>query len=228
MNQSCHGGLVQKGYSIYINQTDEVMRSLPCIRVLSVMLVLLIAPGSILLAQDSYGSFYHRLDSLESDFKLPSEPTHQHRIGGSIAAGAVFMSKPASLPFTTLYAAPGVSYQMTPRLALHGGLMAVSTGVSPYSNEWEVRETCTSGSLSMYLAASYRLNDFVMLHGSGTRHLYVPHTSSLMRSSTFDDFSLGASFTIGAITIGASVHSQTNPLLPGAGPAGFPMYPSFW
>ncbi len=204
------------------------MRILPCIRLFSVMLVLLIAPVSILLAQDSYGSFYHRLDSLESDFKFPSVPAHQQRIGGSMATRAVFMSKPASLPFTTLYAAPGVSYQMTPRLTLHGGLMAVSTGVSPFSDEWGFRETRTSGSLSMYLAASYRLNDFVMLHGSGTRHLYVPHPSSLMRSRAFDDFSLGASLTIGTITIGASVHSQTNPLLPGAGPAGFPMYPSFW
>lgn len=196
-----------------------------------VVIVFLIGPDSLMTAQDRYGSLLHRLDSLESEFRMPSESAHQRRIDGSFVAGTVFMSYPEIMPFTTLYAAPGISYQMTPGLELHGGIMAVSTSVFPFAEELRFREPHASVNLSMYLAASYRLNDYVMLHGSGTRHIYTGPRSSLMRSRSFDDISLGASFTIGNITIGASIHSRTNPLLPGRGPAGIPtsvLYPSFW
>lgn len=207
------------------------MRGFPCIKVLLVILVLLIGPGSQMLAQDNFGSLHHRQDSMESEFQLPSESSYQQRISGGIAVGTVFMSYPESLPFTTLYTAPGVSYQMTPRLALHGGVMAVRTGVLPIAEELRLRKPRSSVSLSTYLAASYRLNDYVILHGSGTKHTYTGPRSSLMTSRSFDDISFGASFSIGNITIGASIHSRTNPLLPGRAPAGIPtsiMYPSFW
>ena len=61
--------------------------------------------------------------------------------------------------------------------------------------------------LSAFVAASYRLTDDLVVYGTGIKSLAGPFATGFNSELGFDDISLGAAYSIGNFTIGASFHS---------------------
>lgn len=129
------------------------------------------------------------------------------------------------------YTAPTYTLALNDRWALHGGVMA-----SYYQglNQMPVGESlfpATFSSLSMFVAASYRMSDRLVLHGAGTKQLLTGPSETVM-GYPVESLSLGATYRIGEnITIGASVHMRNNTGYKGfngyhATPFGNPFHPS--
>jgi len=122
------------------------------------------------------------------------------------------------------YAAPSYTFMLNDRWSLHGGLVASRyqglNSVWPGENPWPE----SFNSLALFVAGSYRMNDRLILHGTGFKQLMsVPVTP--FTPYPMDSYSLGATYRIGNnISIGASVRIRNgqgyyaapfgNPLLP--------------
>jgi hypothetical protein len=124
------------------------------------------------------------------------------------------------------YTAPSYTLPLNDRWALHGGLIA---GHYVGLNQLSPAESLLPGSfssLSVFAAASYRMNDRLVLHGAGVKQLIqgpiTPYTFYPM-----DDLSLGASYKIGDnLTIGASVHMRNSNGYYHVPTLGSPFFPS--
>ena len=65
-------------------------------------------------------------------------------------------------------------------------------------------------SMAIFAAASYRMSDRLVLHGTGTKQLLAAPGTAVM-GYPVDDFSFGATYRIGdSFTIGASVHMKNS------------------
>ena len=103
------------------------------------------------------------------------------------------------------YAAPTYTLPLTNRWSLHGGLVASHfTGFStPGAGESQTPGTYSS--LAVFGAASYRMNERLVLHGAGVKQLVTAPTSPLA-PYPMDNLSLGATYWLGNnVSIGASV-----------------------
>lgn len=123
------------------------------------------------------------------------------------------------------YAAPAYTLALNDRWSLHGGLVASRyqgiNSVWPGEDPWP----SSFSSLALFVAGSYRMNDRLILHGTGFKQLLsapvTPFTPYPM-----DSYSLGATYRIGDnISIGASVRIRNGQGYYGA-PFGNPMNPS--
>ncbi len=107
------------------------------------------------------------------------------------------------------YTAPSYTLALSDRWALHGGMVA-----SYYQglNHMPLGETLLPGSfssLAVFVSASYRMSDRLVLHGTGTKQLLTAPPGSTVMGYPLDDLSFGASYRIGdSFTIGASVHMR--------------------
>ena len=104
------------------------------------------------------------------------------------------------------YAAPMYTLPLNDRWSLHGGVLASSfTGLNMNSFEENAGFAGRTTSLSMFAAASYRMNDRLVLHGAGVKQL-LNSTESPFTSHVADNFSFGATYRLSNnISIGASV-----------------------
>ncbi len=105
-----------------------------------------------------------------------------------------------------LYTAPSYTLSLNDRWSVHGGLIASQYRGMNYTIQGESVLPNTFSGLALFAAASYRMNDKLILHGTGIKQLIsapvTPFTPYLM-----DDLSLGATYKLGNnFTIGASVH----------------------
>jgi hypothetical protein len=124
-----------------------------------------------------------------------------------------------------LYTAPSYTLSLSDRWSLHGGVVA-----SHYQglNNTRTGENLLPGSfssLAIFASASYRMNDRLVLHGTGIKQLISAPITPFTPYS-MDDISLGATYQVGEnMTIGASVHMRN-----GSGytttPFGSPFFPS--
>lgn len=104
------------------------------------------------------------------------------------------------------YAVPSYTLPLNNRWALHGGLIAAGyqgfnttvTGEYPFPSQFT--------SLALFAAASYRLNDRLVLHGAGVKQLMAAPVTPFTPYPS-DHFSLGATYKLGEnISIGATIH----------------------
>ena len=104
------------------------------------------------------------------------------------------------------YAAPAYTMPLSNRWSLHAGFIASHyQGLHPGMYA-EGLMTPNYNSLAVFAAASYRMNDKLVLHGTGVKRLVsapiTPYTPYSM-----DHISLGATYKIGNnLTIGATIH----------------------
>jgi len=124
------------------------------------------------------------------------------------------------------YTAPGYTLSLSDRWALHGGLiMGHYQGLS-YLDPGEILLPESYSSLAVYAAASYRMNDRLILHGAGMKQL-VAGPITPFTPYPMNDLSLGATYRIGRnISIGASVHMRNNSGYYAAPAFGSPFFPS--
>lgn len=104
------------------------------------------------------------------------------------------------------YTVPSYTLPLNDRWALHGGLIAAGyqgfnttvSGEYPFPSQYT--------SLALFAAASYRMNDRLVLHGSGVKQLMAAPVTPFTPYPS-DHFSLGATYKLGEnISIGATIH----------------------
>ena len=107
------------------------------------------------------------------------------------------------------YAAPTYTMPLNDKWSLHGGIIASqyqsfnNTMPEGMSGEFIMPSSFTS--LSLFAAASYKMNDRLVLHGSGYKRLNSAPESPFT-PYPMDNLSLGATYKLGdKITIGASI-----------------------
>ena len=106
-----------------------------------------------------------------------------------------------------LYAAPTYTLPLNDRWALHGGVIASNyTGLgSMQMPGGELQSSNNVSSLAVFAAASYKMTDRLMLHGSGVKNL-TSYPLMPMAPGVMDNLSLGATYKLGDnVFIGASV-----------------------
>jgi len=105
-----------------------------------------------------------------------------------------------------LYTAPTYTLSLNDKWSFHGGLIASHYQGMNYTLQGESLLPNSFSGLALFAAASYRMNDRLILHGTGVKQLitapFTPFTPY-----PIDDFSFGATYKVGHnLTIGASVH----------------------
>lgn len=104
-----------------------------------------------------------------------------------------------------LYAAPTYTLALNDRWALHGGVIAShyqGLNQTPYG---ESLFPASFSGMALFAAASYRMNDRLVLHGAGVKQL-LSAPATPFTPYPMDNLSLGATYKLGEnITIGATV-----------------------
>jgi len=104
------------------------------------------------------------------------------------------------------FAAPTYTMPLSDKWSLHGGVVATQYQSFNGSAPLETFLPNSFSSFSVFVAASYKMNERLILHGTGVKQLIsapvTPFTPYPM-----DNLSLGATYKLGDnITIGASIH----------------------
>ena len=106
-----------------------------------------------------------------------------------------------------LYAAPTYTLPLNDRWAVHGGLIAsnYTTLGGMQMPGTEFQSTNNFSSLAVFAAASYKMTDRLILHGSALKNL-TSYPLTPMAPGLMDNISMGASYKLGDnISIGASI-----------------------
>lgn len=106
----------------------------------------------------------------------------------------------------TFFAAPTYTLPLNDRWSFHGGIVAMhyqGLNQTLYGETFLPREY---SSLALFAAASYRMNERLVLHGTGVKQLVsAPH--SPFTAYPMDNLSFGATYKLGNnITVGATIH----------------------
>ena len=133
------------------------------------------------------------------------------------------------------YTAPTYTLALNQRWSLHGGVVASRYQGLNYMPAGEALLPGSFNSLAVFVAASYRMNERLIIHGTGIKQL-VSGPVTPFTPSPMDNLSLGATYKLGDnITIGASINMRNYgagnrimgyPRNPGFGNFGNPFYPS--
>ena len=104
------------------------------------------------------------------------------------------------------YAAPMYTMPLNNRWALHGGMIASHSVGLNNTFTGETLLPSSFSSMALFVAASYQMNDRLILHGTGVKQLAsVP--ASPFTPYPMDNLSLGATYKLGDnFTIGATIH----------------------
>ena len=107
-----------------------------------------------------------------------------------------------------LYTAPTYSLSLNQRWSVHGGMLASRYQGLNYTTAGENLMPGSYSSLSMFVAASYRMSDKLVIHGTGIKQL-VSAPVTPFTPYPIDDIALGATYKLGEnFTIGATVHMR--------------------
>jgi hypothetical protein len=146
----------------------------------------------------------------ESSGDAVQEATPAHGIPGSwnLSVGTGFSYMKGYGSGIGFFAAPTYTVPLSGRWALHGGLLATHvTGFNAPAG-LDYRTPDAFSGLAVFAAASYRMNDRLILHGSGVKQLVATPPTPLT-PYTGDHLSLGATYRLGNnITIGATLHMR--------------------
>jgi hypothetical protein len=109
-----------------------------------------------------------------------------------------------------LYTAPTYTLSLNNRWSVHGGLMASRYQGMNYTLAGENMLPSAYSSLALFAAASYRMSDNLILHGTGVKQL-VSGPVTPFTPYPIDDLSFGATYKLGDnFTIGASIHMNNS------------------
>jgi hypothetical protein len=105
---------------------------------------------------------------------------------------------------TGFYVAPAYTLPLNARWALHGGILA--SGFALWNTPGaEYRTPATFSGLALFAAASYRMSDRLILHGSGVKQLATLPLSPMVTYPR-DNLALGATYRLGDhVTLGATI-----------------------
>lgn len=131
------------------------------------------------------------------------------------------------------YTAPTYTLSLNQRWSLHGGVLASHYQGMNYTPQGEMVMPGQMNSLAIFAAASYRMNERLILHGAGIKQLLSAPVTPFTPYPV-DNISLGATYRLGDnITIGASVSMRNYsgyrmgyPVTPSHLNFGNPFYPS--
>jgi len=113
------------------------------------------------------------------------------------------------------YAAPTYTLPLTDRLAFHGGFIATHYQGFTAPVYGEFYSPLQFSSLAVFAAASYRMNDRLVLHGTGVKQL-ISAPSTPFTPYPMDHFSVGATYRLGNnISVGATIHINNGGPYPG-------------
>jgi len=105
-----------------------------------------------------------------------------------------------------LYTAPTYTLSLNDRWSVHGGLVASHYQGMNYTMAGENMLPNSFSSLALFAAASYRMSDRLILHGTGVKQL-ISAPVTPFTPYPIDDLSFGATYKLGNnFTIGASIH----------------------
>jgi len=105
-----------------------------------------------------------------------------------------------------LYTAPTYTLSLNDRWSVHGGLIASHYQGMNNTMAGEMLLPNSFSSLALFAAASYRMSDRLILHGTGIKQL-VSAPVTPFTPYPIDDLSFGATYKLGdSFTIGASIH----------------------
>jgi len=122
----------------------------------------------------------------------------------SIGSGYSFMKGYGS--GMMFYAAPAYTLPLNNRLAFHGGMIAARYQGLGQAFSGESLLPGSFYSFSVFAAASYRMNERLILHGTGVKQLLSAPVSPFT-PYPMDNLSFGATYKLGEnISIGASLH----------------------
>lgn len=104
------------------------------------------------------------------------------------------------------YAAPMYTLPLNDRWAVHGGLIASNyTGMGMQMPGPEYQSSNNFSSLAVFAAASYKMSERLILHGSGYKNL-TSYPMMPMAPGVMDNISMGATYRLSNnVSIGASV-----------------------
>jgi len=109
-----------------------------------------------------------------------------------------------------LYTAPNYTLSLNNRWSVHGGLLASRYQGMNYTLAGETLLPAAFSSLALYVAASYRMSDKLILHGTGIKQLLSAPVTPFT-PYPIDDLSFGATYKLGDnFTIGASIHMNSS------------------
>jgi len=121
------------------------------------------------------------------------------------------------------YTAPSYTLSLNNRWSLHGGVLASHYQGLNYTQQGEMLMPGSFNSLAVFASASYRMNERLVLHGTGIKQL-VSAPVTPFTSYPMDRLSLGATYRLGDnIFIGASINLRNF----SGYRIGYPVTPSF-
>ena len=108
-----------------------------------------------------------------------------------------------------LYAAPMLTMPLNQRWSLHGGMIVSQYYRMGAQIPGEGGMPGAFSGLALFAAASYQMNDRLVLHGTGTKQLVSTPLVSPFSPYSLDDLSFGATYKVGNnLTIGATIHMK--------------------
>ncbi|MDX2430830.1 MAG: hypothetical protein QNK35_07845 [Bacteroides sp.] len=152
------------------------------------------------------------LPQAQSDLELDAEGNSSKKEDGlkghwnfSVGTNFTYMQGYGSM--MGLYAAPTYTLPLNDRWALHGGVIASNyTGLGSMQMPGPESQTTNNySSLAVFAAASYKMTDRLILHGSALKNL-TSYPLTPMAPGVMDNISMGATYKLGDnVSIGASV-----------------------
>ena len=147
----------------------------------------------------------------QEQYHLEAEENHQAEKEGipgqfNMSVGTNYSYSKAYGSGMGFYAAPMYTLPLTDRWSVHGGFVASNyTGLSSSMPGGEFQSSNSFNSLAVFAAASYKMSERLILHGSGLKNL-TSYPLLPMAPGLVDNLSLGATYKLGDnISIGASV-----------------------
>jgi hypothetical protein len=139
----------------------------------------------------------------------------------NMSVGTSFTHMWAYGSYMGFFAAPTYTLTLNPRWSLHTGILASShTPLNMPGNPDNGFAHPVFNSLAVFAAASYRMNERLVIHGAGVKQI-IQHPAPPLMAYPSDNLSLGATYRIGDnITIGASIHMNRHQGLYPASPFG--------
>jgi len=159
------------------------------------------AEDEVIRMKQSLGEEAVQLEDEEPDTEKTKLPGHFN-----MSVGTSFSYSKAFGSGMGFYAAPMYTLSLNKRWSLHGGFVASNfTGLNSPMPGSEFQSNNSFNSLAVFAAASYKMSDRLILHGSGLKNL-ASYPLSPMAPGVMDNMSFGATYKLGDnISIGASV-----------------------
>jgi hypothetical protein len=151
---------------------------------------------------------------METETITESPPVKIQPLSWNMNLGTGYSYMPGYGSGMFAYTAPALTVPVNSRWSLHGGVMVsyfMPVGLGSPA-QGELGNQGSFSSFSVFGAASYRMNDRLVLHGAGVKQLAttpLPMPVTPFSPYPTDRISLGATYRLGNnVSIGASIHMQ--------------------